>query len=175
MLKTILLGAVLLIAAVLLYATTRPDSFQVQRTVTITASPDRIYELIDDFHHWTAWSPWEKMDPMMQRKYSGTAHGTGAIYEWEGNSKVGKGRMEITQAVPPHRIVIKLDFLTPFEAHNTAEFTLADKGGTTSVTWSMTGRNPYFAKLMQIFFSMDSMVGRDFETGLANLKARAES
>lgn len=175
MFKTILIGGVLLIAAVLIYAATQPDTFRVQRTTTIAASPQKIFDLIDNFHSWSAWSPWEKMDPAMKRSYSGTATGKGAIYEWEGNDKVGKGRMEIVQSSPPSNVIIRLDFSKPFEAHNTVEFTIMPNAGATNVTWSMIGHNPYLAKLMQVFFSMDRMVGKDFETGLANLKASAES
>ena len=111
----------------------------------------------------------------MKRTYSGAAHGTGSVYEWEGNSKAGKGRMEITDSLPPSQVVIKLDFLKPFEAHNIVRFTLQPTGASTDVTWAMQGPSPYLAKIMHVFINMDRMVGRDFETGLANLKAVAET
>ena len=175
MLKITAIGVVVLVAAVLLFAATRPDNFSVQRTTSIKAPPEKIFPLINDLHRWTSWSPWEKMDPEMKRTYSGTASGKGAAYAWQGNSKVGEGRMEISDTSPPSKVTIKLDFIKPFEAHNTAEFTLEPKGDSTSVTWKMHGPSPYLAKVMGIFVSMDSMIGKDFETGLANLKTAAES
>jgi hypothetical protein len=91
-----------------------------------------------------------------------------------GNAKAGKGRMEITNSSEPSRVTIQLDFLKPFEAHNTAEFTLDAQGGATNVTWPMHGPTPYLAKIVHLFVSVDRMVGKDFETGLANLKTLAE-
>jgi hypothetical protein len=114
------------------------------------------------------------LDPAMTKNHSGAASGQGAVYEWEGNSDVGKGRMEITESAPPSRIKIKLDFLAPFEAHNTAEFALQPAGGGTNVVWAMHGENNFMGKVMQVFMDMDSMIGKDFETGLANMKAAAE-
>jgi uncharacterized protein YndB with AHSA1/START domain len=166
--------ALVAIAAVLAYAATRPDTFRIQRETRIKAPPDKIFALINDFRNWQSWSPWEKMDPALRRAYSGSDSGKGAVYEWEGNNKVGKGRMEIIEGPPPSRIAIKLDFLKPFEAHNTAEFTLRPEGDATEVTWAMHGPNLFIGKVMSLFFSMDRMVGKDFETGLANLKTIAE-
>ena len=174
MFKTTALIVLALIAAVLAYAATRPDSFEVRRSTAIQAPPQKVFALIDDFHQWGAWSPWEKMDPAMKRTHSGAAHGKGAGYAWEGNSKVGQGRMEITESSPPSRVAIQLDFIKPFEAHNVAEFTLAPQGDATQVSWAMRGPSPYIAKLMGIFVDMDKMIGKDFEAGLANLKAAAE-
>lgn len=174
MLKIVLIVVVCILAAVLIFAATRPDTFQVERRVSIKAPPDRIYPLIADFHNWTAWSPWEKIDPMLKRTYSGAPTGKGAIYAWEGNSKVGSGGMEITEVSPPQKVVIKLDFLKPFEAHNVTEFTLVPAGDSTEVTWNMNGPVPYLAKIMHLFFSMDKMVGGQFDEGLTNLKAVAE-
>ncbi|MGQ0810689.1 MAG: SRPBCC family protein [Nitrospiraceae bacterium] len=174
MFKIIAIVVVVLIAALLIYAATKPDTFRVQRATTIKAPPEKIFPLINDFHSWGAWSPYEKLDPAMKRTYSGAAHGKGAVYEWESNGKAGKGRMEIAEASPPSKVTINLDFMKPFEAHNTAEFTLEPKGDSTNVTWAMYGPSPYMAKVIHIFFSMDSMVGKDFETGLANLKTVAE-
>ena len=165
--------AVVAIAAVLVYAATRPDTFRIKRQASIQAAPDKIFALINDFRNWQSWSPWENMDPALKRSYSGAASGPGAVYEWEGNKKVGKGRMEIVEAVPS-RVAIKLDFLKPFEAHNVAEFTLIPRGGATDVIWAMHGPNLFIGKVMSLFFDMDRMVGKDFETGLANLKALAE-
>jgi uncharacterized protein YndB with AHSA1/START domain len=176
--KKIALGAMALIviavAVVLVLAAMQPDSFRIERTTSINAPPDRIFPLISNFRNWTAWSPWEKIDPALKRTYSGEASGTGAVYAWDGNSKVGQGRMEITDASPPSRVAIKLDFARPMEAHNTVEFTLAPQGGPTDVTWVMHGPQPYLGKIMHLFVNLDRLVGRDFETGLANLKAAAE-
>jgi carbon monoxide dehydrogenase subunit G len=173
MFMQILIGLVLLIAVVLLYATIRPDTFRLERSISVNASPQKAYALLEDFHLWAGWSPWEKMDPNMQRTYSGTSSGVGAIYEWQGK-KVGQGRMEIMEAIPTSKVIIKLDFVKPMEAHNTTEFTLTPQGGTTQVNWAMYGRNNLMAKVMQMFISMDKMVGKDFEAGLASLKTLAE-
>ncbi len=166
---------VVVVAALLGYAAIKPDAFRIQRSASLKAAPDKIFALINDFHRWGSWSPWEKLDPALKRTYSGAANGLGTVYEWEGNKKVGKGRMEITESFPPSKVTIKLDFLKPFEAHNTAEFTLDGQGDSTNVTWTMDGRQPYMFKVMSLFFSMDKMVGKDFETGLANLKSLTES
>jgi uncharacterized protein YndB with AHSA1/START domain len=174
MFKTILIVVVVLIAAILVYAATLPDDFRVQRTTSIKASPEKIFALINDLHRWDSWSPWEKMDPAMQRTFSGATAGKGAVYAWQGNSKVGEGRMEIADASPPSRVMIKLDFIKPIEGHNTAEFTLDPKADSTNVTWSMYGPSAYIAKVIGVFASMDKMIGKEFETGLANMKAVAE-
>ena len=174
MLKIIGLAVVALIVVLLVYAAMKPDTFRIQRTATINAPADKIFPFINDFHNWTAWSPWEKMDPALKRTHSGTTSGKGAVYEWEGNNQVGQGRMEISDTSPPSHLLIKLDFLKPFEAHNTAEFTLNGGGPSTNVTWAMYGPQPYLAKVMSLFFSMDTMVGGQFEQGLANLKSIAE-
>jgi hypothetical protein len=175
MLKKIALAVAGLVGAVLAYAATRPGTLHVQRTTIVKAPPEKIFPLIDDLHLWTSWSPYEKKDPAMKRTYSGAANGKGAVYRWEGNSDVGQGRMEITDAARPSRITIKLDFIKPFEGHNIAEFTLVPQGDSTMVTWSMDGPTPYVGKLIGVFLNMDSMIGNDFDAGLANLKAVAES
>jgi len=171
-----IIGIVLAVAVVLLlvYAVTRPDVFRVERALAIKAPPEKIFPLISDLKGWSAWSPYEKKDPAMKRSFGAVTAGKGAVYGWEGNKNVGKGNMEITEAVQPSKIVIKLDFLEPFEAHNTALFTLDGGGETTTVTWSMFGPANFISKLMGIFFDMDKMVGTDFEAGLANLKTIAE-
>jgi uncharacterized protein YndB with AHSA1/START domain len=174
MLKTILIVIVVLIAGVLAFALTKPDTFTVQRTASIKAPPEKIFAVLNDFHRWPEWSPWEKLDPAMKRTQSGATSGKGAVYAWEGNSKVGAGRMEILDAASPSKVEIKLDFIRPFEGHNTTTFTVQPQGDATQVNWTMTGPTPYVSKLMQVFVSMDSMIGKDFESGLANLKALAE-
>ena len=170
----ILIVVVIVLAAVLIFAATRPDTFRVQRATSIKAPPEKIFALIDDFHNWGSWSPYEKLDPAMKRTQSGAASGKGAVYEWQGDSKVGQGRMEITDASAPSKVVIQLDFIKPFEAHNIAEFTLEPKGDSTNVTWAMHGPAPFVTKVIGLFCNMDKMIGKDFETGLANLKALAE-
>jgi len=173
-LKIIAFVVVVLIVALLVFAATKPDTLRVQRATGINAPPNKIFPLINDFHRWGAWSPYEKKDPMMKRTHNGAANGKGAVYEWEGNKEIGKGRMEIAESSPPSRVTIKLDFVKPFEAHNIVEFTLEPKGDSTNVTWAMHGPSPYISKLMGIFINMDRMIGKDFEAGLVNLKTVAE-
>ncbi|HEY8333959.1 MAG TPA: SRPBCC family protein [Tardiphaga sp.] len=177
MLKIIAVIAVILavaLVAVLALALTKPDTFEVARSAAIKAPPDRIYPLIEDLHRWTAWSPYEVKDPAMKRSYSGSERGKGAAYGWDGNNNVGAGRMEITDAASPTRIVLRLDFFRPFEGHNTGEFTLHPQGDMTTVTWSMRGPAPLMSKIMQVFLNMDEMIGKDFAVGLANLKSIVE-
>lgn len=174
MLKTIFTIIAVLSAAVLIFASTKPDTFQVQREASIKAPPEKIYAYLEDFHKWSLWSPWEKMDPDMTRTHSGADHGLGAVYEWGGNKKVGEGRMKITEADAPNRLKISLDFLEPFEVHNTAEFTLEPNGDSTNVIWLMSGPSPYMSKVVNVFFDMGELVGKDFDTGLASLKKLAE-
>jgi hypothetical protein len=171
---TIAIVIAVLLAGMLIFAATRPDTFRVQRSTSIKAPPERIFPLINDFQGWRVWSPWENLDPALKRSYSGPKSGKGAVYAWQGNNDVGHGRMEIDESSAPSKIVIKLDFLRPFEAHNIAEYTLAQQGDATNVTWTMYGPSPYLSKLFGVFCSMDRMVGTKFEEGLANLKALAE-
>ncbi|TAL04205.1 MAG: polyketide cyclase [Rhodospirillaceae bacterium] len=166
--------AVILIAAILAYTATKPSTFRVQRSARINASPEKIFPLINDFHSWVSWSPYENRDPDMRRTYGTITGGKGATYAWDGNKNVGQGSMEIVVASPPSNLTIKLDFMKPFEAHNTAEFTLEPVGDSTVVTWAMDGPQPYVAKVMSLFFNMDKMIGKDFEAGLANLKTAVE-
>jgi carbon monoxide dehydrogenase subunit G len=162
------------IAIVLILAAAKPDTFSVQRGTAMKAPPEKIFSLINDFHRWGTWSPWESKDPAMQRSFSGAESGTGAVYAWDGNKNVGSGRMEILEASPPSKIVIKLDFFAPFEAHNTAEFTMLPQGDATNLTWVMHGPLVFMAKVMHVFINMDKMIGKDFEAGLANLKKHTE-
>ena len=174
MIKKIAIGIVVVVAVVLSLAAMKPDTFTVQRSIVIKAAPEKIMPLLADFRNWTSWSPWEALDPNMQRGYAGPASGKGAVYTWKGNSDVGEGRMEITDLTPPTKLVIKLDFIDPFESSNVTEFVLTPQGDSTSVTWSMTGPMPFISKIMSVFKSMDAMIGPDFERGLAKLKAVAE-
>jgi hypothetical protein len=178
MLKGLLVVLVIVVVAVggvLAYATTKPNTFKVQRAALITAPADKIFPLIADFHEWTRWSPYEKRDPDMKRHYGGAVGGKGATYSWEGNGQVGAGRMEITEAQTPSKVALALDMIKPISAHNTVVFTLEPQGEATRVTWAMSGNVPYFAKIIHVFMNMDKMVGGDFEAGLANLQAAAAS
>ena len=153
----VVVGVILAIAitVVLILAATKPDRFSVQREITMRAPADKIFPLINDFHRWVAWSPWEHRDPALKRSYSGAASGKGAVYAWDGNKNVGSGRMEILESTVPSKIVIQLDFLKPFEAHNTAEFTMLPQGDGTHVIWLMHGPAPFVNKLMQVFMNLD--------------------
>jgi uncharacterized protein YndB with AHSA1/START domain len=173
MLMTVAIVIVVLVVALLALAVSKPDTFQVHRSATIEASPESIYPLISDWHNFLTWSPFEK-DPGMKRTFKGAASARGAIYEWDGNNKVGSGRIEIIEAVSPSRLVMQLDMVRPMKAQNMVEFTLAAKGGTTDVTWAMKGRVPFMGKLMSLVMNCEKMVGSQFEEGLAKLKNLAE-
>jgi uncharacterized protein YndB with AHSA1/START domain len=177
MFEVIVIIAVILaiaIAVVLILAATKPSTLRVQRSVSIKASAETIYPLINDFRQWRSWSPYENKDPAMKRTYSGAECGKGAVYGWDGDKNVGSGRMEILEASAPQKIVIKLDFFTPFEGHNTAEFTMLPQGDGTHVTWLMHGPARFLTRLIQVFMNLDHMIGKDFEAGLANLKTITE-
>jgi carbon monoxide dehydrogenase subunit G len=164
---------IVIVLALLGYAATKPNTFSYARSTRIDAPPEKIAPLISDFKQWVAWSPWEKKDPALKRTYSGNPSGTGAVYAWDGSKNVGSGRMEIVESSPV-KIRIKLDFFSPFKASNIAEFTFTPQGGATEVDWVMTGESLFIGKVMSIFMDMDKMIGRDFEAGLADMKAAAE-
>ncbi len=173
-LGVIALVLVVLVLGVLILASTKPAIFTVQRSLTVAAEPEQVLTHVRDFHRWKDWSPYEKLDPNLKRTFSGSDKDVGAIYEWEGNDKAGKGRMEVVESVPT-KVAINLDFFQPFECHgNLAEFTAVPDGKSTKVTWKMTGPNLFVGKVMSVFMDMDKMVGQDFEVGLANLKGLAE-
>jgi carbon monoxide dehydrogenase subunit G len=172
--EIVVIVLLVLIAAVLILAATRPDKLSVQRATSISATPDKVFPFINDFNRWRLWSPYENKDPGMKRVLSGATNGKGAVYEWDGNNQVGKGRIEITDASAPSRVTIKLDMIKPMEGHNIVDFTLEPRGGGTHVTWAMRGSCAYMAKVIGLFLNMDKMVGKDFEVGLANLKVLAE-
>lgn len=174
MVKKILIGLAVVIAVILVAACFQPNTFHVERTVTIAAAPGKIAPHINDFHNWGAWDPWAKMDPSMKVTYSGAASGKGAVYEWQGNGQVGQGRMEITDSTPS-QILIDLDFIKPMSAQDKASFTLTPKGTSTDVTWAMDGNVPFVGKIFHLFMNMDKMVGGQFERGLGDLKAAAET
>jgi uncharacterized protein YndB with AHSA1/START domain len=162
------------IGIILLLAATKPNSFSVRRSASVNAPAEKIFAVLNDFHQWKGWSPWENRDPAMKRSYEGSERGKGAVYAWDGNRNVGAGRMEILEATTPSRLLIKLDFIKPFEGHNTAEFTLVPHGAATNVNWVMQGPAPFMSKVMQVFIDCDKMIGKDFEAGLANLKTLVE-
>lgn len=174
MLKVIGIVIAVLIVGVLILAATKPDDFKFERKATIKAPPEKIFAILNDFKSWALWSPWEKKDPAMKRNFGATTAGKGATYGWEGNKDVGVGSMEIAEATPPSKLTIKLNFEKPFKANHIVNFTLVPAGDSTEVTWSMGGANNFMSKVMQVFVSMDKMVGPDFEQGLSNLKAAAE-
>jgi uncharacterized protein YndB with AHSA1/START domain len=177
MLEIIAAVAVILaiaIAAVLILAATKPNKLRVERTATIKAPAETIFPLINDFRKWRTWSPYETKDPAMKRTYGGAESGKSATYAWDGDRNVGSGRMEILDVSAPQKIVIKLDFFTPFEGHNTAEFTMLPQEDGTHVTWLMHGPANFMSRLIQVFINLDNMIGKDFEAGLANLKKVVE-
>ncbi|ELT43019.1 SRPBCC family protein [Arthrobacter nitrophenolicus] len=146
------------------------SSYEVRRSAVIPAAPEEIFPLVNNFHEWTAWSPWETVDPGMSRRYFGPDSGVGAGYEWSGNRKAGSGSMQIVESVPSSRINVRLEFTKPFKALNPTTFTFAPAPGGTEVSWVMTGENKGLpAKLFSLFVNMDKMVGSDFERGLASL------
>jgi Polyketide cyclase / dehydrase and lipid transport len=162
---------VLIIAAVLVMGLMRPNTFSVVREANFNAAPEKVFAQINDFHNWGAWSPWEKMDPNLQRSYAGEMSGAGAKYAWIGNKKVGEGSMEITRSVPARNMQLDLHFIKPFKADNVTEFTLTPNGKGTHFKWEMRGTTPFLLRVMHVFFNMDKIVGKDFENGLANLRA----
>ena len=149
-------------------------TFTVSRSALIPVPASVIFPLVNDFHEWTHWSPWEAMDPNLSRSYSGPESGVGAKYAWTGNGKVGSGNMEIVGSDEPSRVQIRLEFVKPFKSVNPTLFSFVPEGGATRVTWAMTGENKtLMSKLFALFMNMDKMVGKDFEKGLASLGTEA--
>jgi hypothetical protein len=175
MLKKIGIAVVVAVALLLGVIAMQPNDFVIERSTTMAAPAEVIFPFVNDFHNWVAWSPWEKMDLTMKKTYEGPDQGTGAKYAWAGTSKVGEGRMTITESKPPEYAAIKLEFLKPFNATNLTEFSLKPDGTATRVTWKMSGPNSFMGKAMSVFMSMDKMVGKSFEDGLASMKAAAEA
>ena len=174
MIKTIALVVVLAVLALLGYAATRPDSFRIERSVRIQAPPERVFALVANLEQFNRWNPWQKKDPAIRGQYGAHVSGPGASYAWQ-SLEVGSGSMTILESVAPARLAMRLDFIKPFEAHSMAEFSITPDGDASRVTWVMYGPSNFVSKLMQVAFSMDKMVGPDFERGLAQLKTRAES
>lgn len=175
MIRTIIITVLVLVAGIFIYAAAMPSDFEIRRSATIKAPPDKLFSLINDLHKMQAWSAWETVDPKMKRSYSGEAGGKGAKYAWEGNREIGQGSMEITESIPASKVALRLDFIKPFEGHNTVEFSIEPNGDNTVVTQTMKGTSSYIPKLMcLLFFDQDKMIGGKFEEGLANLKVIAE-
>jgi uncharacterized protein YndB with AHSA1/START domain len=175
MLTYILLGLAAVLVVFLLVASTRPGEFRVARTGVVNAPPEAVFRHVNDFHLWQEWSPWAKRDPNCQIAYDGPDIGEGAKFHWNGNKEVGEGKMLIIESTPHKLIAIRLDFIKPFRATNTAEFQFEPAGSGTKVTWSMFGKNNLIGKVFSMIVDCDKMVGKDFEQGLANLKSIAEA
>lgn len=174
MLKKILIGLGVVFALLLVAISLQPATFHVERSTNISAPPEAAFAQVNDFHAWHNWSPWEKLDPSMKRTFDGAPSGVGAKYAWVGNKEVGEGRMTIEES-SPSKIAIKLEFLKPFEATNTATFTFSKTAEGTKATWAMDGNNNFFSKAMHLVMDMDKMIGPDFERGLAGIKTAAEA
>jgi hypothetical protein len=153
----------------------RPDEFVVSRFTKISASPEKVFPHVNDLHAWESWSPWAKLDPNAKNSFSGAASGVGSAMSWDGNKKVGVGKMTITDSRANEFVRLKLEFIRPFAATNTAEFNFNPDGSQTDVTWSMTGKNNFFFKVFGLFVNCDNMIGKDFEKGLAAIKSAAEA
>jgi Polyketide cyclase / dehydrase and lipid transport len=168
----ILLTAIVVLAIVVAM---QPADFRVERSATMSAPPQAVFVQVDDLRKWEAWNPWQKLDPAMKMTYAGPPSGPGASYAWAGNNQVGEGRLTITESRPNDLVRIKLEFMKPLAATNTATFTFKPQGNQTAVTWSMEGRNNFLAKAINLFMNMDRMVGGQFEKGLADMKKIAEA
>lgn len=175
MLKKVLIGVAVALAVLLVVIQTQPSQLRVERSVVIAAPPGVVFPLIEDFRSWINWSPWEKLDPDMKRDYSGAPRGVGAGYAWSGNDDVGSGNMTITQSRPPEELQIRLEFTEPFAAVNQTVFAVTPEGQGSRLTWAMTAEQGFLGKAMCLFMDMDQMIGKDFETGLANVRALAEA
>ena len=170
----VLIGIAALILLLVVVVSLRPAAFAITRTATMAAPPSAVFAEVNDFHKWDAWSPWAKLDPAMTQTYDGSSAGVGAGYAWKGNSKAGQGRMTITDSAPDRLIRISLEFLKPMKATNLTEFAFAPEGGGTKVTWTMSGTTGFAGKLFGLLLNLDTMVGKDFEKGLASMKGVVE-
>lgn len=163
------------IAVILIVAALKPAEFRVVRSATMSAPPARVFGLVNDFHEWKAWSPWEKKDPAAKSTFEGPPAGVGTSLAWDGNNQVGSGKMTILESRAPGLIRIKLEFFKPMAGVSTAEFTFHPQGDQTTVTWTMTGKNNFIGRVFCLFANMDKMIGGDFEAGLAAIKRLAEA
>lgn len=171
-----IVGIIVLVVVVFCVAAAlQPADFRITRTAAINAPPEKVFEQVNDFHKWDAWSPWAKLDPAMKTMYGGAPAGVGSAYSWVGNDQVGEGTMAIAESHPYEHIKINLEFIKPFSAKNVTEFTFKPEGDKTNVTWTMSGTNNFVGKAFGMVMNMDKMVGGDFEKGLAQLKTVSES
>jgi len=170
----ILIGIAILLLLFVIVVATRPAEYQVSRSAQISAPPSAVFAEVNDFHRWTAWNPWGKLDPAMKQSYGGAASGVGASYSWAGNHQVGEGRMTIIESRPDERVKIQMEFLKPFAGNSVAEFNFKPAGEQTLLTWSMSGKNNFMAKAIGLFMNMDRMIGGQFEKGLADMKTTVE-
>ena len=175
MIKKILIVLVVILVVFVVIVAMQPATYRITRTAAMSAPPADVFAQVNDLHKFQDWSPWAKLDPGLKQTYDGSPAGTGAIYSWEGNKKVGAGRMTITDSRTNDLVSMKLEFLKPFASTATTEFAFKPEGNQTSVTWSMFGENNFMAKAFCLFMDMDKMVGGDFERGLAQLKSLVES
>ena len=175
MLRFILISLAVIIVALAVFVAMQPDDFRVTRSATVSAPAAAVFAQVNDLHKWEAWNPWQKKDPAMKLTFAGPPAGPGASYSWAGNNEVGEGRLTITESRPGELVRLKLEFMKPFTATNTANFTFKPEGDKTAVTWSMEGKNNYLAKALHLVMNMDNMVGGDFEKGLADMKVAAEA
>jgi len=174
MIRKIALAVLALVAVFAAVVAMQPAEFKVERSLVIAAPPADLFAQVNDFHKWVNWSPWENLDASMKKTFSGTPSGPGSVYEWNGNDKVGSGRMTLTESIPTSLVRIKLEFFKPFEANNITGFIFTPEGAGTKVTWNMSGNNNFIAKAAGLFMNMDKIVGGDFEKGLSQLKAAVE-
>ena len=175
MLKFILIGLAVIIVLLAVVVAMQPDDFRVTRSATVSAPAAVVFAQVNDLHKWEARNPWQKKDPAMKLTFDGPPAGPGASYSWAGNNEVGEGRLTITESRPGELVRLKLEFMKPFAATNTADFTFKPEGDKTAVTWSMEGKNNYLAKALHLVMNMDKMVGGEFEKGLADMKVAAEA
>ena len=175
MLKIIGILLLVLLGALLLIASRQPDAFAIERTVVVAAPAEVIFPRIADLHQWNTWSPYEKLDPHMKKVFNGTPGAAGASYYWSGNAKAGEGTITVRELMPPSKATMQLDMLKPIAGHNVVEFNLEPTNGGTRVTWAMRGANSFLSKIIGLFLNMDTMIGKDFEDGLASLKTQVET
>jgi hypothetical protein len=175
MLIPILIAVAVIVALFVVVVAMRPSDFRVTRAATIAAPREAVFEQVNELHNWEAWSPWAKLDPNAKSTYDGPSGGVGAAFAWSGNSKIGEGRMTITESRPSDLVRFKLEFVKPFKGTNAAEFTFRTEAGQTLVQWTMTGKCNFIAKAFGLFLNCDKMVGSQFEKGLAEMKSLTEA
>lgn len=171
MLKKILIGLVVLIAALAVIVALQPSEFRVERSATIAAPPADVFAQVNDLHKWDAWSPWAKLDPNAQIAFEGPESGEGAAMTWAGNDKVGEGKLTIVESKPNDAVRLRVDFVKPFEGTSNSDFAFKPDGTGTAVTWTMTAHHSFLEKAFCLVMNGEKMVGEDLERGLSQLKA----